>query len=176
MSKEGRLVIGILFVIFVCIWITTLWYNNYKFNVDIGGHMERASNANTIELAIEEMESVVSNMERRELTKGYTSIAFPEPSEDVGFWYKNMNDSLKELKSVSPNATQLEKSNILMKLRETLQNSGDNGEEEIAAPAGISRYPYNTLYAIWGVLSVLMLIFGAYFIADWAKENTSWMN
>jgi preprotein translocase subunit SecF len=176
MSKEGRLVIGILFMILVGIWITTLWYNNYKFTVDIGGHMERASNANTIELAIEEMEDVVTNMERRELTKGYTSIAFPEPSEDVGFWYKNMNDSLKELKSISPNATQLEKSNILMKLRETLQNSGDNGGEEIVVPAGISRYPYNTLYAIWGVLSILILIFGVYFIIDWIRENTNWVD
>jgi hypothetical protein len=136
MSKEGRLVIGILFMILVGIWITTLWYNSYKFDVDIGGHMERASNANTIELAIEEMEYVVTNMARRELTKGYTSIAFPEPSEDVGFWYKNMNDSLKELKSVSHNATQLEKSNILMKLRETL-HSGSEGREEIAVPTGI---------------------------------------
>lgn len=174
MSKEGRLSVGLIFVMLTCIWITILWYVDYRFNVEIGGHMERAANANTIELATQEMETVVTNMERNELTKGYTSIIFPEPNEDVEFWYKNMNDSLKELKSVNLNASQLEKSNILMKLRETLTDSGSKGQNKIVVPTGISRYPYNALYLIWGILSILMLIFGVYFILNWIIENKDW--
>jgi preprotein translocase subunit SecF len=176
MSKEDRLVVGIIFIIFVCVWIVTLWYNDYRFNVDIGGRMERAANANTVELAIGEMETVVYNIEKNGLTRGYTSISFPGPSEDVEFWYKNMNDSLKELKSIDSNATQLEKSDILMKLRETLKNSGSEGREEITVPEGISRYPYNTLYMVWGIFSVLMLIFGVYLIFDWIRENKDWLD
>lgn len=55
------------------------------------------------------MKIVVTNMEDRGYTKGYTSILYETPDEDIGFWHENMNLSLAELESISPDAEKLEK-------------------------------------------------------------------
>lgn len=136
-------------------------YLNTTFDIDIGGHMKRASDANTIELATQEMRVVVTNMEQRGMTEGYTSVIYRTPDEDVGYWYDNMNSSLKELESINPNASQLEKSNVLMKLRESLTDSEESGSE-IKIPPGISRYPNNLLWVIVGLISIFLMCAGMY--------------
>ncbi len=150
--------IGILLCLPILFWMGAMTYTGVIFDIDIGGHMKRAADANTIEMATEEMRIVVQQIETKGLTEGYTSIMYRTPDEDVGFWYRNMKSSLAELESISQNATQLEKSNVLMKLRETLLDSAKNGDS-ITAPPGIPRYPYNTSYAAfgWGGLFALVL-------------------
>ena len=56
--------------------------------------------------------------------------------------------------NVSPNASQLEKSNVLMKLRETLIDNGENGDN-LTVPDGLSRYPNNLM---WGTILMLGII------------------
>ena len=79
--------------------------------------------------------------------------------EDVGFWYQNLKASLGELEQVSSTATQLEKSNLLIKLRETLLDQGKEGIS-ITSPDGISRFPLNTAYAIAGIIFFVLFIVG----------------
>jgi hypothetical protein len=121
--------------------------------------MKRAADANTLDLAIKEMEIVVRYLEKKGMTKGYTSILYRTPDEDLEFFYKNMKTALEELKSVRANASPLEKSNVLMKLRETLLDE-KGSSIEITVPPGISIYPNNVSYAISGVISVILLIIG----------------
>jgi hypothetical protein len=100
------------------------------------------------------MEIVVKYLEDHKMTTGYTSILWNSPGEDMGFFYKNMKTSLEELQSIKENSSQLEKSNVLMKLRETLTEQGKNSES-IVVPKGVSRFPNNTLYGLWLLGSVI---------------------
>ena len=136
------------------VWISTRLAFWIMFTIHCGGNMERASAANSIDLAKQEMEIVVKYAEDNGLTTGNTSILWNTPYNDVGFWYNNMKVSLEELRSVKPEASGLEKSNILMKLRETLLRQGDKGTD-IMIPSGISVFPHNIAYAVLGVFSLI---------------------
>jgi len=150
--------IVLLLPIFLLIGITT--YKDISFKIDCGGHIKRAADANTVELAIQEMETVTTYLEREGMTSGYASILYRTPDEDVGFWYANLKSSLNELKKVRPETSQLERSNLLLKLRETLLDRGGQGDEKITAPHGISRYPNNVGFALLGILSLVLIIPG----------------
>lgn len=117
------------------------------------GYLKRAADANTVALAEQNLAIAVKYAEDNGMTSGYTSIIYRTPDEDVGFWYSNLKASLEELRSITPEATQLERTNILMKLRETLLDEGN--EVKVTVPNGISIFPDNTMYAILGVLSIL---------------------
>lgn len=121
------------------------------FDQRCGGNLERAAHANTVELAHKEMKTALAYIEANKLTDGYTSVLYQTPDEDVGFWYNNMVSSTKELEKALTSTSQLEQSNVLMKLRETLVSHGEKGSENLNCPDGISRYPYN------GVLGFLLL-------------------
>ncbi len=118
------------------------------------GYLKRAADANTVQLAIEQMTYSLKYLQAKGMTKGYTSVFWNTPDENVGFWYNNLLTSYKELLNVSPNASQLEKSNVLMKLRETLIDNGENGDN-LTVPDGLSRYPNNLM---WGTILMLGII------------------
>ena len=56
-----------------------------NFNVECKGHLKRAADANTIELAKQELDIALSYLEREGMTEGYTSVLYKTPDEDVGF-------------------------------------------------------------------------------------------
>jgi len=140
-------------------WSGLRVYKSIIFNIEVGGHLKRAADANTIELAKEEMEIVVSYLEKSGMKSGYTSVLYNTPNEDVGFWYKNLKSALEELKKITPEFTQLEKSNVLIKLRETLLDSGEKGLH-VTMPPGISISPNNSGYAFFGWISALLGVVG----------------
>ncbi|MCX6787064.1 MAG: hypothetical protein NTY93_00880, partial [Candidatus Kaiserbacteria bacterium] len=149
--------IGILLILPFLIWGgVRLWKSEITFKIECAGYMQNAANANTIDLAKKEMEEVVKYIDYHHLQPGFTSVLYNTPDEDVGFWISNMKNSFEELKQIKPEATSLEKSNVLMKLRETLTNHQE-GMGQISAPDGISIYPYNFAFMLWGIFS---LIFG----------------
>jgi len=160
--SSWKLVVGILLLIPFILWGGMRIYKGIVLKIECTGHIKRAADANTINLAIQEMKTVVSFLEREKITSGYTSVIYITPSEDVGFWYQNLKASLEELEKVKPEATQLEKSNILIKLRETLLDHGQS--VSITAPSGINVFPNNAGYAIFGVLCFILLIVGVVLI------------
>ena len=156
---NGMAVAGIIMMLFFIPLAGIVLYQEYTFDIAIGGHMERAANSNSIELATQEMETVVKAMEEKHLTEGFTSIIFRTPDEDVGFWYQNMKSSLAELKTINASATPLEKSNVLMKLRESLKSAGDSGSS-IVVPSGIARFPENKFWFMFNTLLLVIIILG----------------
>jgi hypothetical protein len=150
--------IGTILMIPFILWFVVRAVLAIQFNIDCGDHMKRAADANSIALATKEMQVVVDYMERNDMKDGFTSVLYKTPNEDVGFWYENMNSSLQELKTLDSNATSLEKSNVLMKLRETLVDHGKT--TTVTVPTGISVYPRNGFFAFWGTLSCLVAIIG----------------
>ena len=71
------------------------------------------------------------------------------------FWYQNLKASKKELEKTT-NSTSLEKTNVLLKLRETLLDQGDK-KSKITYPQGLAIYPNNKLLAGLFLISLLFL-------------------
>ena len=146
-----KLAFAILCTVFFLVWIGVRTVADINFDRNCEGYLKRAADANTVDLAAENLEVAVKYAEQNGLTSGFTSIVYRTPDEDIGFWYKNLTASPKELRAVKPETPQLERTNILMKLRETLLDQGQS--TSVTAPSGISVYPNNAVYAMWGLLT-----------------------
>ena len=137
-------------IIFLCLSIgvfVPVLIKSIQINQNCLGYLKRAADANAIETAHNELNRAITYMEQNNLTKGYTSILWRTPNDDIGFFYNNLVSSRDELTKVTTNASSLEKSNVLMKLRETLLDEGKSGTE-LTCPPGLSRFPYNLQWAI----------------------------
>ena len=131
------------------------------FDQEVGGHLKRAADANSVALAQDELARAIAGAEARHLCNGggecYTTV-FPflrTPDEDMAFWRKNLDQSLAALRALPPTVDPLTQSNALMKLRETLLDRGKDGDE-VTVPRGISRYPNNGLIGFATILFLLV--------------------
>lgn len=143
--------------------------SNVQFKQNCGGHLKRAADANSVDLAKQELMVALAYMEKRDLTHGFTSVLYQTPSEDVGFWYQNVQASYQELADLPKDASPLERSNVLMKLRETLLDSKEHGDA-LTVPAGIPLFPYNIFWAVIAAVSGLLACLGFAFFAFWLDE------
>ncbi len=133
-------------------------YNSVQLEQNCTGYLKRAADANTVEIASGELAKAIRYLEENNLTSGYTSIFYKTPDEDIGFWYDNLKASLNELSNVDSNTSSVERTNLLMKLRETLIDNGESGDA-LTCPDGLSRYPNNGLWAVGILISVLYFFF-----------------
>lgn len=155
-----KVAILILSILSLVLWTGVTVQKSVQFGIGCSGRMKRAANANSIEIAKAEMQAVVKYLEDNKITSGYTTaFLWRTPAQDVGFFYQNMKESLKELEQVNPDATPLERSNVLMKLRETLLDDG-RGAPTATCPSGIALFPYNKEYTLWGLMSLFATVFG----------------
>lgn len=146
-----RIFIAVLLTFAFLAFVGTRLVQEIHYDQSVGGYLKRAADANTVGLAKDNLATALKNIEANGWTSGYTSIFWRTPDEDVGFWYANLKSALQELGEVLPGASQLEKSNVLIKLRETLLDEGK--EISVTAPNGISVYPHNTAFLLWGFAS-----------------------
>jgi len=160
-KKRGPTAAGITAVVsaifMLIVWGTIgVWY--ILMDRSCLGHLKRAADSNTVELAQKELEVAIGYIEQNNLDYGYTSIFYNTPDEDMEFWAENLKQSKQEIDEViamDPPATPLEKSNVLMKLRETLLDHGQHGEG-LTYPDGLTRYPHNgMLLFIQALIAVL---------------------
>lgn len=134
------------------------------------GYLKRAADANTIEMAKKELKIAIDYIEANNLTNGYTSVLYRTPDDDLGFWYSNIKASYDGLCAIDQStATELETSNMLMKLRETLLDDGEDGAK-LTVPDGTSRYPNNRLWMWLKILASVALIGGGFLIFYDATE------
>ena len=116
------------------------------------GYLKRAADANTIALAEEELSKAIGYLESNDLTSGYTSILWKTPDEDIEFWYKNLKASQVELQNLNSESA-LERTNVLIKLRETLVDQGQ--KTKVTVPRGLSVYPNNKLWALLMTIAII---------------------
>lgn len=136
------------------IWGGTQAIRAINYEIHCGGHLKRAADANTIKLAEQEISIALQYMERKGWDRGgYTHKIFPTPDCDVGFWYKNLHSAKEELLSISSETTMLEKTNVLMKLRETILDDLGGGVE-VTSPPNITIFPYQWIFFIWLLTSI----------------------
>ena len=127
---------AIVFILFVVIAYAV---NIIQFKQDCSGYLKQAADANTVELAMERLGNAIEYAEKNGLTDGYTSVFYNTEDENVGFWYQNLKACYNELEECK-NGTQLAKSNVLMKVRESLTDNDKDGTS-LTYPDGLSRYP-----------------------------------
>lgn len=158
-NKKGKatkifMVFAIIATIVLGVWFTVMIVKCVQFDTNCTQYIKRAADANTVETAKEELAKAISYAEKNNLTEGIVSIFLHQPKNDVGYWYKNMTEAYTELENLPEDATSLEKTNVLMKLRETLTDEKESGVS-VTIPEGISFYPDHVLYFWWGVLSTI---------------------
>lgn len=134
-----------------------------EFDRGCEGHLENAAHANTIAMAIPEMQLAISYAEAHGLTTGYTSIFYRTPDENVGYWYANLKAATDDLRRIGArsNVSPMEESNVLLKLHETILRSGHKGETTVDVPGGIAAYPRNLAWAVVMVIALMAGVMGA---------------
>ena len=169
--KIAAFVLALLLTVPFGVWIGVRVAYVISFDIQCEGHLKRAGDANTIKLAHQELESALEYVESHNLTQGSTHLMFPTPECDVTFWYDNLQSARDELEAIPAGTSQLEKTNILMKLRETLLDSGERGVSA-TVPPGITIFPYQWLFLLWGWFSFLFCLiawcvfFGVLMVTD----------
>jgi hypothetical protein len=164
MSKQFAIALAVVCCIPPFVILGVEVYREWRFYIDCTGHLKRAADANTTELAKQELGSALKFLESKNMTSGHTAVLFQTPDTDVSFWYQNLKASLNELQQLPTNAQQLEKSNVLLKLRETLLDHGQGGDV-ITKPTDIALFPDNkhfffayAISIIVGIVSVIVAV------------------
>ena len=152
---KSKLVLGAVLFLIGCIAPTICIVKRIQFNQQCSGYLKQAADAITVETALERVNLALDYMEAHSLTDGYTSVIYKTEDENIGFWYNNIKSCRSDLEGCI-GGSQLEKTNTLMKLRETLTDNGESGIV-LTIPEGIWKFPYNTLWAILNVISVLLM-------------------
>lgn len=143
-----------LLVAFTAIVSAVYIVNRIELEQSCLGRLKRAANANSTELAKEELFHALNYMEDNNLTTGYTSVFYKTPDEDIGYWYRNIKTAWADINNLPENSSQMEQSNVLMKLRETLLDHGEKGDK-LVYPKGLVFYPNNLL---WGIARIAAFI------------------
>ena len=150
--KIKGLILLLCFVIPIFLYGTAI-VKTINMNAECIGYLEMAADANSVELAEKHLSKGIEYLEENNLTHGSTGIIFHTPGNNIEFWYENLKSAqiqLQEFKSES----ELEESNILMKLRETLLD--ETGE--VTHPNMISFYPNHIFWFWFLVLGWLLFI------------------
>lgn len=151
--------IAALLFIIASVMIGGVIVKKITINQNCTGYLKRAADANSVETAKAELDKAISYLEANKLTTGYTSVFWRTPDEDIEFFYKNLVACKTELDKVTETTSSLEKTNILMKLRETLLDNGEKGDT-LTCPDGLSRYPYNAMWGFILSLGIIIIIIG----------------
>ena len=169
--KKMILVSSVFTAVFI-IWCVIRIANAVSFDLECKAYLQRAAAANTVELAKPELAKAIEYAEQNNLTSGIVSIFLKNPTNDIGFWYGNMKASYEELDKIADDATALEKTNVLMKLRETLTDRDSSGGTKITVPEGIAIYPNNVVYFWLCIFTVAgICVFGTWLLVIAGKKG-----
>lgn len=131
--------------------------NSSIFDVNCIDYFELAANANSAELAEKYLTKGIEYLEKENLTQGNTNFIFKYPTNDINIWYENLKSAQAQLQELKEreDLTELEETNSLMKLRETLMDE----DGAINHPRMISFYPYHILMEIlmWSIGIILFI-------------------
>ena len=153
MNNFGK---GLILLLLSLIVPTIVIVRSVKFDQQCAGYLKQAADANTVELALDRVDMALKYIEDHGLTSGYTSVLWRTEDENIGYWYQNIKACREELAN-NVDASSLEKSNVLMKVRESLTDDGKEGVE-LTVPPGISRYPYNLRFGVLRWFSVILCL------------------
>lgn len=158
--KTLCIILAILFALAPFIPWTISIVKAVTFSINCEEYLSLAADANSIEIAEKHLSLAIAYLEENDMTEGHSQVFIKSPANDIGAWYENLKSAqaqLQELKA-RDDVTELEESNALMKLRETLLSN----EGYVTVPNNISLYPsqvalvwLNVLGALFWVLAII---------------------
>ena len=149
-------IFGIMSIVSFLLCEAVMSIKEYQFDKKCKQYIKLVADASSIELATEYLEKAIVYCENNDLTEGYTAVFFKQPKNDIGIWYRNLKVAFEELKNLPVDSTPLEQSNLLMRIRESLIDEGNNAR--VTVPSGIHLYPNNVVFFLWESLSMLIFI------------------
>lgn len=144
-------VAGLLWIAFFGVLVAPM----YETKQGCTGYLRRAANASSVESAAESLDTAIAYLQREGKTNGWSYLFFRTPDCDVGYWYRNLVSARDELRNIPATASQLEKSNQLMKLREVLMEDGKSGAV-VTAPPYLYWFPYEV--GMWGLAAGILIL------------------
>ena len=168
-----RVILTILLIVVALITPTVCVVKRIQFKQDCSGYLKQAADANTAEMALDRVNKALEYIERNNLTDGYTSVLWKTEDENIGFWYENIKACKAELEACL-GSSQLEKTNVLMKVRESLTDSGEKGTV-LTIPGGIYKYPHNLAFFICMCLSGIIGFILFVRLLNWVSKNDYWL-
>ena len=159
--KAFFIILCIVFILIPIIVYTCSIIKCINMDVNCISYLELAADANSVDLAEKHLTTAINYLETNNLTSGHTGIIIKNPRNDIGIWYDNLKSAQEQLQELKEkeDLTDLEESNALMKLRETLLNEG-----YVTHPSMISFVPNHVAWFWWmclvWILWFLALIFG----------------
>lgn len=139
MTKIICILLCIVFIAIPIIPWTVSIVKSVQFDRNCLAYLRLAADANSVDIAEKHLTSALDYLEANGLTEGKTHILISSPTNDLGIWYENLKSAqtqLRELKE-KEELTEMEESNALMKLRETLLDA----QGCVTHPDNISLYP-----------------------------------
>lgn len=142
MKKAVLIIVAIILFIMPCFpWGYSI-IKGCQFSADCTDYLRLAGDANNVDVAEKHLSTAIEYIENNDLTSGYTKIIRYYPSNDFGLWYENLKTAQTQLQEMQDREyTELEESNMLMKLRETLLNDAGS----VTHPEGASMKENYTL-------------------------------
>lgn len=130
-----------------------------EFGIECGDYIVQAASSPNPAIAADKISAALAYADAHGMTSDNTGIIFSYPTYDVGFWHQRLVDSRMILNQLQPNDSPLETSNTMIRVHETLVHGGKEGETE-EAPDGISVFPHNVAFAVWGWTSSFAILLG----------------
>ena len=159
--------------VLLALFMLAIPYKEYAARRDVLDFLKLAADAPTLQLAERYLSTAVRNMEARGWTTGSTALIFKTPRRDIGFWYQNTSGALGDVQAllaVEATLTPVDRSNALVKLRETLMDG-----PALTFPEWVELAPHNALF-FWTILlgsigSVYSVLVGLRILAHvpWAR-------
>ncbi len=165
-------VVGVILLVALIVFAIVRFYG-----VKIGceDYLKLAGDAPTIQRAYDFLDKAVGYIERHGLTSGNSAIIIQRPGSDIGIWYnqvKGAKETLTIMIAKGDAASQLEKDNALMKIREVVLDEGKKGMT-VTMPPNITLFPLQLLFWILIVVGVTILLIGI--LTLWAgRGSNSW--
>lgn len=127
-----------------------------QFGANCKDYLKLSADANSVVLAEKHLTTAINYLEENNITSGQAKLFVAYPKNDISLWYDNLKTAQSQLQEMieSGEYTELEQSNMLMKLRETLLD--ENGI--VTTPMAVAFQPNGTLLT-W--LNATMWIFWA---------------
>ena len=162
MKKFSLIMLAIVLILIPIIYYGGMIVRSVEFSRDCTSYLSLSANANSVEIAEERLTAAIDYLEENNLTSGDCKFFVSNrPENDIGYWYNNLKSAQTQLREIIINnsATELEKSNVLMKLRETLLD-----DDHIVTPTRLWIYPNQTLIIsiaiiIWAIWIIPVVIF-----------------
>jgi len=113
--------------------------SHFGFTWGCEEYLKRAADCSTPEQCGKELDRALQYMRDHGLTSGNSGIIFKTPASDVAFWYNNIGGAREAVRALegSEKTSALERSNVLIRVRETLLDEG----KAVTLPPHISWYP-----------------------------------